>query len=352
VSRAIVGALKLKLTAVEECQIAERPVANVQAYDCYLRARSAIQTFTEQETDEAVRLLKKGLQIIGDNALLYAGLGYAHFQYVNIGIRPEESAVIAEDYAHKALGLDPSMAQAHLVLGLHQLFYCGNPRASIFHFTKALSFDPNDYDSLYWLAVCYALAGRTSECLPLAQRAVELDPLNPMSLAAIPLAHFYAGRFDMAAELMKCDGILAALDLPAIRFFLVYFLAYAKRVEEALQLLEPVDAATDLNLFAQSSVLLKYALQGKRQPMTELLTPELAAAGKRDCQNASILAIIFAIVDDRDQAFYWIEQAVNQGFINYPFLNEYDPFLSGLRSEPRFKMLMQRVKREWEEFRV
>jgi hypothetical protein len=48
----------------------------------------------------------------------------------------------------------------------------------------------------------------------------------------------------------------------------------------------------------------------------------------------------------------WLENAVDRGFICYPFLNEYDPFLERIRGEERFRQLMKRVKREWEEFEV
>jgi len=46
----------------------------------------------------------------------------------------------------------------------------------------------------------------------------------------------------------------------------------------------------------------------------------------------------------------WLDNAVNRGFINYPYLNEYDPYLASIRGEARFKKLMERVKSEWERF--
>jgi non-specific serine/threonine protein kinase len=52
------------------------------------------------------------------------------------------------------------------------------------------------------------------------------------------------------------------------------------------------------------------------------------------------------------EALDWLENAVHKGFINYPFISEHDPFLKNIRSEPRFKKLMERVKREWENFEV
>jgi len=64
------------------------------------------------------------------------------------------------------------------------------------------------------------------------------------------------------------------------------------------------------------------------------------------------LAQSFAMVNENEKALHWLEYAVNRGFINYPFFAEYDHTLENIRSEPRFKKLMKRVKKEWENFEV
>ena len=46
------------------------------------------------------------------------------------------------------------------------------------------------------------------------------------------------------------------------------------------------------------------------------------------------------------------ENAVNQGIINYPLLNEQDILLENIRKEKSFKTLMERVKYEWENFEI
>ncbi len=53
-----------------------------------------------------------------------------------------------------------------------------------------------------------------------------------------------------------------------------------------------------------------------------------------------------------EEAFKWLNHAVSKGFVNYPILNEKDPFLENIRGEPRFKKLMEKVKYEWENFEV
>ena len=43
-------------------------------------------------------------------------------------------------------------------------------------------------------------------------------------------------------------------------------------------------------------------------------------------------------------------RAVEFGFINAPWLSKYEPFLGSLRSEPRFRCLMEAVRTAWRAF--
>ena len=52
------------------------------------------------------------------------------------------------------------------------------------------------------------------------------------------------------------------------------------------------------------------------------------------------------------QLLDWLENAADREFLNYPFLNEYDPFLDNVRGEELFKTLMDRVREEWESIAV
>ncbi len=350
VSRAIVEALKLKLTTVEDRQIAKKPVTNIHAYDCYLRARPAIWRLTEEGLQEAIQLLEAGLKIAGENALLYAGLAYAWWECVDMGVRQEDAVPIAEEYARKALSLDPDIPQAHLVLGIIDQGYRGNQRSSIRRFRQALSADPNDYDSHFWLSYGSCLVGRTAEALQLAQRAIDLDPLNPVGYFALSIVHYYDGRFELAVETTRRGPVLASLDLSVFRFWSAWYLVYAQRVKEALELLEPIPPAAATNYLTRCARFLKLALRGEREQIPELLTADFVAAARRDLQYAGFLATLYAILEEKDLALEWLATAVSRGLINYPFLHDYDPFLAKLRGEPRFEELMQRVKREWEAF--
>jgi hypothetical protein len=92
VSRAIVEALKVELTAEENRRLADRPIQNAYAFECYLKARREIWRWGEPSSlDKAMEYLEQGLRALPDNPLLLAGVGYVHFQRLNMGVGPEDS---------------------------------------------------------------------------------------------------------------------------------------------------------------------------------------------------------------------------------------------------------------------
>jgi len=93
VSRSIVEALEIKLTSEESVRLSERPIENVAAYECFLKAKHDIWSFTKEGAERAVQYLHNALDILGENAAIYAGLGLAYFQLVNIGVRQDETSI-------------------------------------------------------------------------------------------------------------------------------------------------------------------------------------------------------------------------------------------------------------------
>jgi non-specific serine/threonine protein kinase len=352
VARAVVDGLKLKLTPAEEGQIARRPITNVQAYDAYLRARSAFMRFTEKDTNVALQFLENSLKLTGDNALVYAGLGHVHYQYANLGVRQEEELMKAEAYAEQALRLDPETAQAYMVLGNVDYTLRGDMRQALRHFKQALSIELNDWDTIMALLAVYYVSGKTAAAWPLVDRLAEIDPLNawaPIMRGIIQI--FCEGRFDSATQLMS-HGLSPLLDEPNPRFCLAYALAGSGRYKDAIVVLEPVEPTLGADGFVKGCLFLKFALQGKKEKVQAITSPEYFDAMRRDPGYSLLTADLYAILDEREQALDWLENAVNRGWINYPYLSEYDPFLAKLRGDPRFQELMVRVKGEWERFEI
>ena len=349
VSRAIVDSLKVKLSPEQDRRVGERPIPNVHAYECYLRAKREIETFTEDGLERALRYLQKGLEIVGENAVLHAGMGLVYWQYVNIGLEQESYLDKAEECAKKAFELDPESTQGHFLLGMIMLMR-GGQQESARHFKKVLTANPNDPDALGWLAsVCFN-AGKPAAAFPLIDRLLEIAPLSSLARAKQGLARYYDGQFDLALESFLKSHQMEP-ENPVLTWFCPLLLGSRGRVEDAVSFVDKnVDIASK-NLFAKLSILLKKALLGDDN-VSDVMTPEFIATTRRDNQYSCFVADIYALLGHRKESLDWLENAVNRGFINYPFLSRYDPFLENVRGEERFKKLMERVKYEWEHFEV
>jgi non-specific serine/threonine protein kinase len=350
VSRSIVDALRLKLSPREEQKMAERPIDNAHAHECYLRAKQEIWIQTENGLERALHYLQNGLDIVGENAVLYAGMGYVYWQYVNLGFRQEDYVNKAEECVKKAFELDPESSQGHLILALINQAFRGNQQQAVRHFKRALATNPNDLDALIWLSLGYGIVGKPFAAIPLAKKALEIDPLNSVSHRLPGVLHFYEGRFDLAVESFS-KAYQMDPENPA-HFWYALVLAYNKRFEEAYSVIDHGAEVAPQHFYTQLGILLERALKGEKKDISQLLTPELKNTAERDVQYSSFVATIYAILDDKKNTLDWLENAVNRGFVNYPLLSQHDPFLENIRKDKRFKQLMERVKYEWENFEV
>jgi hypothetical protein len=71
-----------------------------------------------------------------------------------------------------------------------------------------------------------------------------------------------------------------------------------------------------------------------------------------DAEVPGFLASAYAAVGAKDEALHWLDRAIDQGMINYPFLSEHDWYLDNIRGEACFRQAMERAKREWDRFEV
>ena len=347
-ARSVVDALQLKLTAAETAGITSRPLANVPAYDFYLKARQEIWRWDEEGLKRALEFLQAGLDIAGPNVLLYAGMGYVYWQYYNTGLSQDPASLErVKDYAERIFALEPDSSYGHLLLGLVETM--SDNQKSVKHLKRVLDLDPNNPDALYWLTAVYSHVGKTEAAAPLVERLLKIDPFNPLNHSMPGWLLFFNGQF--AAALEPFQRMYAMLpDNPASRGLYAIVLIYNRRQEEAFGLIDQLAGGQSPHVLGRLGLFWKFALQGKKPEALAEVTPELRAVAGRDITFSWLTATGFAILGDKDQALDWLETAVRLGFINYPYLARIDPFLEPLRGDPRFVRLIDKVRRAWEKF--
>ena len=350
ISSAIVDALRLKLTAQEKERMSGHSIDNVAAYECYLRAKREVSRGSEDALNRALQELQNGLHVIGDNALLYCGMASVYNQFVNIGAGQEEYITRSEEYAKKALSLDPNLPEAYHALAL-PYFYKDYPEnlQSYFHNDKlALALDPNLAIALSTQAEIYIWLGKPSRALPLLNRLKQVDPLNPSIYTVSGLLFLLEGKYTAAIE--QFEQRLQFDSTPFDQFFKAWALTYNKETEGALRLVDQSAKTTPNHALTKLGQLLKCGLLKDRGKAFQIMTTDFQKTCQRDLVSSYCVASMMSLLDAKKEALDWLENAVKKGFINYPVFAEKDPFLDSIRGEERFKKLMERVKYEWEHF--
>ena len=83
-----------------------------------------------------------------------------------------------------------------------------------------------------------------------------------------------------------------------------------------------------------------YALAGNRREVMKILN-EMKELSKERYVSAESIAVVYASLGERDQAFEWLDKSFKQGDSHNGL--KVDPQWDSLRSDPRFAQLLRRV---------
>ncbi|MFQ5689407.1 MAG: hypothetical protein ACE5HQ_03940 [Gemmatimonadota bacterium] len=344
ISRQIVGALRVTLTESEEWQVSERPIDDVVAHDYYLRARQEVLAWTAESQDRALQLVDEALRIVGQNALLLSTKGLILWTSVQVMIRPRARYLDqAAELAERALALDPNHFLAVFLRGVVNGLE-GHTESALADLHRAHQLRPGDSMGLLELCRFSNSAGARGH-LPYVEEAVRLDPLTKVPWLVPMYYHLL-----IADPVDALDACRAMLELggpssPA-EIYAAWAMAHADSRAEAIELLERVRSDLAGTVIGSWAGFLKHGLAGERERALAEMTPELHDAAQIEFP-AWTLADGYALVGCNGDALHWLEAAIRHGFINYPFLSERDPFLEGVRGDPRFRRLMAELEPRW-----
>ncbi len=216
---AIVRALKINLNGVSLSR--SPPTTDVIAYDLYLKGEAFMDRPTRHGFERAADYFQQALDRDPKFARALAMMGTAKLISAGFGIQPLANLAAAESAGREAMRLDPTLADAHKVLG--------NAASKRRQFVEsetqgraAIALDPSD--ATQHLAEGYRLdeVGHLREALAEQDTAVGLAPAN---LAVVQLRAFAASLLGHDADAIESARFAEDLGLPRVDFWLVDELA-------------------------------------------------------------------------------------------------------------------------------
>ena len=326
--------------AEEQGQQPPGPAArDPEAYRLYLQGRYELQRRGDGIA-KSRELFQQAVAKDPGYAHAWAGLGDSFLMLGGWGImRPEEAFPRSRAAARQAMEIDETLAPPHATLGYMKTLYEWDWPGAEREFRRAIELDPEYGPAHHWFAFYWLTIGKEQEALASIRRAWELDPLSSIINAEVAYFSVFVGQFDRGVR--EARSALEA-DPRAFSSHRVLARAYALQGKES-ETIAAVDKA--LQLSGRGSVALSIggavlAHFGRDNEARKLLR-ELQDRAESEYVFPTLLALIYAKLGETDLAIDYYEKAVEERSMIASWLR--DPLLDGIRSEPRFSKLFERM---------
>jgi adenylate cyclase len=201
VASSVAGVIEPALQAAETARLANRPTADLTAYDLYLRAHAMVWSSARQ-APEALRLMEQAIARDPRYGPALALAATCCFRLVRDGRSkdPRRDRLKGLDFARRALEVasdDPVI----LVTAAHTLAYFGEDIGAMMALVdRALALNPNYARGWSVSSSLRIWAGQLDIAIEHVETSLRLSPRARIgtSLGNIGAAHFYARRFDEA----------------------------------------------------------------------------------------------------------------------------------------------------------
>jgi TolB-like protein/Flp pilus assembly protein TadD len=308
----VAGALQVALGAGEQQRLAERPTANLAAYDAYLRGQefSGGGGFAEpNSTRRAATQYEETVALDPSFALAWAQLSRAR-SYLYFTLTPSRSfAQGAREAAERALRLAPTLPEAHQAMADYFRNVAKDPARALEQCRQGLATSPNHPGLVGSVAIVEMTLGRWQDALAHAEKARSLDPRSVSANRRLGMALLSVRRHSEALAAFDRALAIAPENPDLVEFRAEVFLAQGDLdgarafIASAGSKAEPAGLVAFLATYND----LIWVLDEAQQQLLLRLTP--AAFGENRAAWAIVLTQAYALRGEKKQARRYAEEA-------------------------------------------
>ena len=343
ISRAIVGALEIRVAGDPGRRLVQSSTGDLEAYNLYLQGRFHLNQWRPESARKGIGYFAQAIAKDPRYAPAYAGMADCYTWLGVFGWSPPRQAMPqARQAANRALQLDETLAAAHVSLGYVKALYDWDWPGAGREFKRALALSPGDADVHFAYSVTYLTPlGRLDDALAGIQRALALDPLSPYKITGAGMIYTDRREYDLAAEQYR-----KAIDLdPSFRQAYDEMLAVEtlrgrpQSVDAVMRSMQAAFTNVD-DTTVRARLAARQGRQAEARALVEQLIQECVRTGRpgKSCHVAQI----YAGIGEKDLAFQWLDTAYQE---RNPLLAyaKTMPYYDNLRSDPRFQVLLHRL---------
>jgi TolB-like protein len=335
IAQAVAASLELTLLGSKDSTATNASTQSVEAHNAYLQGHFYFARRNTEDYRKAIGFFDRAIQLDPDYALVYAERSEA---WTFIGdLSPEEKKeawAAARKDAEKAVAVGPNLAEAHAALGWVRFFSEWKFAEGLAELKRARELSPANPTANDLLARVLIYVNQLAEAEKLARQAIEFDPLAYLArgnLARILLAE---GKLDEADSEARKSAELQPAAAGSHRWQVVVAVLRGNG-EEALReaQLEPNEG------YHRFELALAHYVRGDR-PAADAALAEMVSRDRN--LLAYQIAEVYAWRGETDRAFEWLQISYDNhdtGLLSLLI----DPLMRGLRSDPRYKGMVEKV---------
>ena len=310
---------------------------NLEAYDLYLLGRHHWYKRTEASMRRALELFQDAIAADPMYAPAYSGIAdasalLASWQFATA----KEMYPQAVKAAERALQLDPSLADAHASLGFVKLNAESDWEGAMREFRTAIALNPSHETAHRWHSAFLAGIGRDDEAIPIALRAIELDPISVLPRMNLGIVHWLAWRHDEAERefrsvIEKDPGFVRAYA------FLATSLSFQGRHDEAILAARTGVERSNRHVMMLFAYGICIARSGRLDEARAIFEPIIAEL------DPFYEATVYAVLGEDETALDTLERA-SDAHPDWWYSVGRQPWFGQYHSHPRFIRLLERLQ--------
>jgi serine/threonine protein kinase len=340
VAEKVARALAIKLLPSEQARLASARTVDPEAYEAYLKGRFHWYKLSPEHLDAAYDYFQLALEKHPGYALAHSGIAAVLSSRADCGLVPPRDVLPRiRMAAMKAVELDDTLAEVHVILGNFRFCNEWNFPGAETAFRRAIQLNPNDADAHFFFSDFLISMKRSEEWKEQIERALELDPANYFVQCFFGWHLVYLHRYDEAItqlrKVLRVESDFASAHLGLWGAFYrsgmhEEALAEAKKFFAVLGDRQVVEALTE-----------GYAVDG--------YTGAMRIAGEKLSERSTVsyapafrIARLFAQAREKSRAQEWLEKAYEHRespLIHLSVGWDWD----SLREEPQFRDLLRRI---------
>lgn len=308
----ILNRLKIVSENIEK-KILKKKEINNEAYSEYMKGRHFSYGSTSDESEKALSHFRKAISIDPKYAAAYAAIANEKIVQGLFSTATNKEIVNEAKIAIEAAkALDPDLAEIYAAEGAFKFYFDWDWKGAVDSYKKALELEPGNANIYIRYSSTLADIGRSNEALPLADKAVELDPVSISSLHNLGWINLLAHNFEKSSEAFS-----KALELHPNWVWghikKTYGLLFLGKFDEAIF---HAERAEELLKDGWGSELLQgtlafiYTRCHKKEKADAIINRFLNYASENSVEDPFTLANIYSLKGDYKKAYEWEEKTM------------------------------------------